>query len=102
MTKTRPENLPRGFADDHTLRLDYLRWRAEYGHPGFAELLEREERRGFSTLLFDPEPGHLYDAGIEHYREFICSLETATELVRDGSAEVVTRFTNGAQMRYRV
>lgn len=52
----------------------------------------------------------LYDAGIESYKEFICSLSTAEKLLSEqgttykgepGVVEVVTRYMNGAQLRWR-
>ena len=104
-----PHDLPAGFAEDRAGRGDYLRMRIERGHGAAQKILDRELRDGFSTLLFDPAPGRVYDAGLEHYGEFFCSLPDAVRHLEDGftmngqhgTATVVMRFTNGAQLRWK-
>jgi hypothetical protein len=106
---TTPEDLPRGFNEGRG-RETYLRMRIERGHTQAAEILAREQRDGgFSTLLFTPEEGRLYDAGFENFGEFFCSLETAKSILQDGmtidgvpgTIQVVYRFMNGAQLYWQ-
>jgi hypothetical protein len=58
---------------------------------------------------FDLAPGELFDLGLNHYGEFVCSVETAEEFLhggmvkvdgKPGTLAVIERFENAVQLRW--
>lgn len=73
------------------------------------KLLEKEIEDGQPSFCFTPKDGILYDVGMEYYGEFICSLKTGYKFLKEGmtlngkkgTVSVVSRETNGVQLRFR-
>lgn len=106
--QTRPGDLPRGFAE--TGMPGVVELAAESGSVRHQAILEETRRNGFPRLMFDIPDGRFYDAGIDGYGEFFCSLNTAAELLgrdvttlngKPGRVSVVYRYVNGAQMKWQ-